>query len=31
LGPFQQRTLVGLHNCCSLEPFTRWTINLASC
>src|SRR5688572_7847964 len=31
LGPFQQRTFVVLRNCCSLESFTRWTINLASC
>src|ERR1051326_7917198 len=30
LGPFQQRTFVVLRNC-SLESFTRWTINLASC
>jgi hypothetical protein len=30
-GPFQQRTFVELRNCCSLESFSRWTINLASC
>src|ERR1043166_1571840 len=30
-GPFQQRTFVVLRNCCSLESFSRWTINLASC
>jgi hypothetical protein len=31
LGPFQQWTFVVLRNCCSLESFSRWAINLASC